>query len=280
MKQVILITGASSGIGMSTAKLLAEKGHIVYGAARRIDKMKELEAHGIKLVAMDVTDDASMVAGVKKITDAEGKIDVLVNNAGYGSYGALEDVPMSEARYQFEVNIFGLARLTQLVLPFMRAQHSGKIINISSIGGEMSEPHGAWYHATKFALEGLSDCLRLEVKQFGIDVVVIQPGAIKTEWAGIARENLLKTSGNTAYSQLVKTHANMLKGAEGGTMGSEPIVIAKVIDKAINARRPKTRYAAGDGAKPILFMRRILSDRLYDRLFMKMMNVMGKEKVK
>ncbi|RYE22366.1 MAG: oxidoreductase [Sphingobacteriales bacterium] len=280
MKQVILITGASSGIGLSTAKLLRGQGHTIYAAARRTERMKELEALGVKLLAMDVTDDASMMAGVQKIADAEGRIDVLVNNAGYGSYGALEDVPLSEARYQFEVNIFGLARLTQLVLPYMRAQRSGKIINISSIGGEMSEPHGAWYHATKFAVEGLSDCLRLELKQFGIDVVVIQPGAIKTEWAGIARENLLKTSGNGPYKDLVQVHANMLSKADGNGMGSDPIVIAKVISKAIASRRPKTRYSAGDGAKPILFVRRMLSDRLYDRLFMKMLNVMGKEKVK
>ncbi len=278
MKQVILITGASSGIGMSTAKLLAEKGHIVYGAARRIDRMKELEAYGIKLIEMDVTKEDSMVAGLKKITDTEGKIDVLINNAGYGSYGSLEDVPISEARYQFEVNIFGLARLTQLVLPFMRAQHAGKIINISSIGGKFGEPHGAWYHATKFAVEGLSDSIRMELKQFGIDVVVIQPGAIKTEWADIARKNLLKTSDNGAYKVLANKHANMLARIYDGGMGSEPIVIAKVISKAIEARDPKTRYAAGDGARPILFLRKILSDKLFDRLFLKMLNIMGKEK--
>lgn len=278
MKQVILITGASSGIGMSTAKLLAEKGHTVYGAARRIDRMKELEAYGIKLIEMDVTKEDSMVAGVKQITDIEGKINVLINNAGYGSYGALEDVPISEARYQFEVNIFGLARLTQLVLPFMRAQHKGKIINISSIGGKFGEPHGAWYHATKFAVEGLSDSIRLELKQFGINVIVIQPGAIKTEWAGIARNNLLNTSANGAYKALANKHANMLSRTYDGGMGSNPIVIAKVISKAVEARNPKTRYAAGDGAKPILFLRKILPDKLFDRLFLKLLNIMGKEK--
>ena len=186
--QVVLITGASSGIGKETARLLSQRGYKVYGAARRTDKMKELEQFGVKLLEMDVTDDESMTAGITSIIKNEGRIDVLVNNAGYGSYGALEDVPISEAKYQFEVNIFGLARLTQLVLPDMRQQHSGRIINISSIGGRIGEPHGAWYHATKFAVEGLSDSLRMELKEFGIDVVVIQPGAIKTEWAGIARE--------------------------------------------------------------------------------------------
>jgi NAD(P)-dependent dehydrogenase (short-subunit alcohol dehydrogenase family) len=267
MKKVILITGASAGIGKSTALLLAKDGHIVYGAARRMDKMQDLKEAGIKLLAMDVTDETSMLAGINEIIKTEGRIDALVNNAGYGSYGSLEDVPLSEARYQFEVNIFGLARLTQLVLPQMRAQKSGKIINISSMGGKFGEPHGSWYHATKFALEGLSDCMRMELKQFGIDVVVVEPGAIKTEWGGIAGENLLKTSGNTAYKNLAQKHAKVLINADG-KMGSDPIVIAKVIKKAVDAARPKTRYVAGAMAKPVLFLRKILSDRMFDRFFM------------
>jgi short-subunit dehydrogenase len=191
----------------------------------------------------------------------------LVNNAGYGSYGALEDVPISEARYQFEVNIFGLVRLTQLILPEMRSQHSGKIINISSMGGKFGEPHGSWYHATKFALEGLSDSLRMELKQFGIDVVVIQPGAIITEWNTIARENLMKVSGNTAYKELAKKHFNMLERADT-KMGSHPMVIAKVIAKAIKSPKPRTRYVAGATAKPVLFMKSILSDKMFDKVFM------------
>ena len=157
MNKVALVTGASSGIGKETARLLVQNGYTVYGAARRLEKMADLENEGVKLIAMDVTDEASMVSGVNEILQTENRIDLLVNNAGYGSFGALEDVPLSEAKYQFEVNIFGLARLTQLVLPTMRAQHSGRIINISSIGGSLGEPHGAWYHATKYALEGLSD---------------------------------------------------------------------------------------------------------------------------
>lgn len=269
--QVVLITGASSGIGKETARLLSQRGYKVYGAARRTDKMKELEQFGVKLLEMDVTDDDSMTAGITTIIKNEGRIDVLVNNAGYGSYGALEDVPISEAKYQFEVNIFGLARLTQLVLPNMRQQHSGRIINISSIGGRIGEPHGAWYHATKFAVEGLSDSLRMELKEFGIDVVVIQPGAIKTEWAGIAREKMLQTSGNTAYSNLTKKHASMFEKADG-KMGSDPVVIARTIEKAVTASKPKTRYAAGSGAKPILMARSILSDRMFDNLMLGMIN--------
>ncbi len=269
MNRVALITGASSGIGMETAKLLAKQGYTVYGAARRMEKMQELKLAGIKLLAMDVTDEVSMISGINEVLKTEGRIDVLLNNAGYGSYGALEDVPLSEARYQFEVNIFGMARLTQLVLPHMRAQRSGRIINISSIGGKLGEPHGAWYHATKYAVEGLSDSLRMELKEFGIDVVIIEPGAIITEWAGIAREHMLKTSGNTAYGELTRKHAKMFENAD--KMGSKPIVVAKTIVKAITTRRPKTRYATGGGAKAILFARRILSDRMFDKVMLSLM---------
>jgi short-subunit dehydrogenase len=268
MKQVALITGASSGIGLESARLLAKEGYIVYAAARRVERMKELEADGVRLLSMDVTDDTSMQAGIKEIIAKENRIDILVNNAGYGSYGALEDVPISEAKYQFEVNIFGLARLTQLVLPHMRAQRSGKIVNVSSIGGKIGEPHGSWYHATKFAVEGLSDSLRMELKQFNIDVVVVEPGAILTEWTAIARDNLIKVSGQTAYKDLAQKHAKMFDGAE--QMGSKPIVIAETILKIAKAKHPRTRYAVGGGAKPILFLRSILSDRLFDKLMLTM----------
>lgn len=270
MKKVILITGASSGIGKETAKLLAKEGHIVYGAARRIDKMADLKLAGVHLISMDVTDENSLKAGVDNIIASEKRIDVLINNAGYGSYGSLEDVVISEAKYQFEVNIFGLARLTQMILPYMRKQRSGRIINISSMGGKFGEPHGAWYHATKFALEGLSDSLRMEMKQFNVDVVVIQPGGIKTEWNKIARENLVKVSGNTAYKDLVAKHFNMLEKGDG-KMASEPIVIANVIRKAVTANRPKTRYKAGFGAKPLLFLKSILSDRMFDKFMLGLM---------
>ncbi len=195
-----------------------------------------------------------------------GRIDVLVNNAGYGSYGALEDVPLDEARRQFEVNVFGLARLCQLVLPTMRAQKSGKIVNITSIGGKIWEPLGSWYHATKFAVEGLSDCLRVEVGRFGIDVIVIEPGAIRTEWAGIAREGLLQVSGTGAYAEQTKRHARLLETAETSNLASPPDVVAKTILRAISARRPRTRYATGGGARTLLFLRKILPDRTFDRL--------------
>lgn len=268
MSKTVLITGASSGIGKETAKLLLQKGYTVYGAARRLEKMKNLEELGMHLLQMDITKDASIITGINTIIKQTGRIDILVNNAGYGSYGALEDVPLSEAKYQFEVNVFGLARLCQLAIPYMRKQKAGKIINISSIGGEAGEPHGSWYHATKFAVEGLSDSIRMELKQFGIDVVVIQPGAIKTEWNTIAREHLIKVSGHTAYGKLVHKHAKFLKSADEGKMASEPIVIAKAIEKAIEAKHPKTRYAVGGGAKFAKFMRRILSDKAHDKMML------------
>ncbi|WP_020637368.1 oxidoreductase [Amycolatopsis alba] len=263
--KVALVTGASAGIGEATALALRDAGYTVYGAARRVERMAGLAERGVKVLEMDVTDDASMVAGIERIIEESGRIDVLVNNAGYGSYGAFEDVPLSEGKYQFEVNLFGLARLVQLTTPHMRAQGSGKIVNVSSIGGKIYEPLGGWYHSTKFAVEGLSDSLRLELKPFGIDVVVIEPGAIKTEWGGIAVENLLKTSGDTAYASQAKALAKLFGQA---ARGSHPKVIADVVLKAVRARRPKTRYAAGLGAKPILFVRRVLPDRAFDALFL------------
>jgi short-subunit dehydrogenase len=261
-KKVVLITGASSGIGEASAVRLQKRGFIVYAAARRIDRMAKLKEKGINILKMDVTDDKSMKDGVDQIIKDQGKIHILVNNAGYGSYGALEDVPIAEAKYQFEVNIFGLARLIQLVLPYMRKNNYGKIVNISSIGGKIYEPLGSWYHATKFALEGLSDCLRLEVKNFGIDVIVVEPGGIRTEWGKIALDNLLKTSGNTDYKDLAQNGVNFFKAAD--KIGSVPDVIAKVIEKSIMAGKPKTRYAAGAGAGIILFLRKILSDKAFD----------------
>jgi short-subunit dehydrogenase len=270
MKKVALVTGASSGIGKETAKLLVENGFIVYGASRRLEKMSELKDIGVKLLVLDIADDTSIVNGVAEILKNEKRIDVIINNAGYGSYGAMEDVPISEAKYQFEVNIFGLARLTQLLIPTMRSQGSGKIINISSIGGSGGEPHGSWYHATKYALEGLSDSLRMELKQFGIDVVIIKPGAILTEWNSIARENLMKVSGHTAYKDLVQKHVKLLANADN--MGSSPKVVAEKILKAVKSNRPKTRYATGRGSTIVLLLQRILSDRLLDKVVLSMIN--------
>lgn len=265
-QQVALITGASSGIGKETAKLLNAKGYSVYAAARRVEKMKDLEKLGVHLVEIDVTDDTSMVSGVNSILAKEGSIDILANIAGYGSYGAIEDVSIDEARHQFEVNLFGLARLTQLVLPKMRQNRYGKIINISSIGGKIYTPFGGWYHATKHAVEGFSDCLRLETKPFGIDVIIIEPGAIASEWSNIAADNLRNTSGKGAYAEAANKTADGMVRTYASNRTSKPTIVAETILRSITARRPKTRYAVGYMAGTTMFMRRFLSDRMFDRV--------------
>ncbi|QCO04835.1 oxidoreductase [Azospirillum argentinense] len=264
--KVALVTGASSGIGEATARKLKEIGYTVYGAARRVERMQQLAGAGIRTLAMDVTNDTSMQAGIEDIIARSGRIDVLVNNAGYGSYGAVEDVPATEARAQFEVNVFGAVRLIQLALPHMRAQRSGTIVNITSMGGKMHTPLGAWYHGTKFALEAISDCLRLEVRPFGIDVVVIEPGGIRTEWAGIAAGKLRETSGHGPYAAQADAMAESMVGEASRKRLSPPQLIADTIAKAVTARRPRTRYAVGFAAKPMIFMRGLLTDRAFDAL--------------
>ena len=212
MKKVILLTGASSGIGYQTAESLAKEEHVVYGAARRTEKMETLKQFGVKPIYLDVTDEESIKSAIDTIIGNEGRIDVLINNAGYGSYGAVEDVEISEAKMQFEVNLFGLARLVQLVLPHMRKQKSGRIINVSSMGGRLTTYFGAWYHATKYALEVFSDALRMEVADFGIDVSLIEPGGIKTEWGIIAANKLANSAKGGAYEkEAYKTAEGMKK---------------------------------------------------------------------
>jgi len=266
MKKTVLITGASAGIGKATAIYLAQNGYNVYGAARRTEKMQDLKTYGISPIALDVTKDESVTACVEEIFKEAGSIDILVNNAGFGSEGAIEDVPMQDAKYQMEVNVFGAMRLTQLVLPKMRQNRYGKIVNISSVGGKIALPLGGWYHASKFAMEALSDSMRMEVKPFGIDVIVIEPGGVKSEWGDIAMENLVRLSGNTAYKEMA---AGAVEGFKKTVRNnSEPIVIARLIKKGIEASKPKTRYSGGSMAKPLLFLRSVLSDKMIERLIM------------
>jgi NAD(P)-dependent dehydrogenase (short-subunit alcohol dehydrogenase family) len=268
--QVALVTGGSSGIGECTVRELMDAGFVVYTVARRVDRMKALAEAGAHVFAMDVTDDASMVAGVQRVIDEQGRIDVLVNNAGYGSYGAVEDVPIDEARRQFEVNVFGLARLTQLVTPHMRRQGSGRIINISSIGAKFYEPFGAWYHATKFAVEGLSDSLRMELKPFGVDVVLIEPGPIITEWNEIARDSLLERSGDTDYGRYARRAHRVLTEFDKPGRASRPEAVARKIRKAATTRRPAARYPVGRGARIITSSRDHLPDRVFDQVVSRM----------
>ncbi len=269
MSKTVLVTGASAGIGEATVRRLLADGYIVYAAARRVDRMAPLAPAGAKLLPLDLTDDASIVAAVDKIRSDTGRLDVLINNAGYGSYGAVEDVPMDEARRQFEVNVFGATRLCQLALPMMRAQKSGKIVNVTSIGGKFGMPFGAWYHATKFALEGLSDSLRLETKPFGIDVIVIEPGAIRTEWSGIAQESLLARSGETPYGPYARRMAEIFDSA-AARRASPPEAVAKIIGNAVAAKQPRIRYAAAGGAPLFLFLARVLPDRAKDAIIQRM----------
>ena len=215
---------------------------------------------------MDVTDDASMSAGVNRILEETGRIDVLVNNAGYGSYGAIEDVPIDEARRQFEVNVFGLGRLTQLVTPHMRTQGTGTIINISSIGGKLTTPLGGWYHATKYAVEALSDALRIELAPFGIDVVVVEPGAIRTAWWPIAADHLEATAEGSAYADQIRAVAGAMRSESNRRRYSPPEVIARTVGKIVTAHHPRTRYAVGFMAKPLIAARRVLPDRPFDQL--------------
>jgi NAD(P)-dependent dehydrogenase (short-subunit alcohol dehydrogenase family) len=260
---VAIVTGASSGIGAAAARRLHDHGYVVYAAARRIERMASLAEAGIRAVQVDVTDDASLTAFVSQIISETGRVDVLVNNAGYGALGALEDVPLAEARRQFDVNLFGLARLVQLVVPHMRKQREGRIINISSMGGRIHLPLCGWYHATKFAVEGFSDTLRMELAPFGIRVVVIEPGAIDTEWHGVAGDNLIATSSQGAYRGQA---AALVKVLAAGGLASSPEVVGDAIVRAAQARRPQTRYRVGLGAKPALLARWALPDKTFDRM--------------
>jgi NAD(P)-dependent dehydrogenase (short-subunit alcohol dehydrogenase family) len=262
--QVALVTGASSGIGEATVRALLGAGYTVYAAARRVERMEALAHDGARLLALDVTDDASLTDAVRKVLGETGRIDVLVNNAGYGSFGALEEVPLEEARRQFEVNVFGLARLTQLVLPGMRERRSGTIVNVSSMGGQFYEPLGSWYHATKFAVEGLSDSLRIELRPFGVRVVVIQPGAIRSEWSSIARTSLLEVSGHGPYAKGARRVASVMKTAYMPGMASPPEAVAGAILQTATSHRPHPRYRVGAGARPLLALRKVLPDRLFD----------------
>ena len=273
--KVILLTGASSGIGYDTAVALAHQGHKVYAAARRVERMEPLRQYGIVPLKMDVTDEASMKEGVKTLLDTEGRIDVLINNAGYGYFGAVENVPMGDARNQLEVNVFGLARLCQLVLPTMRAQHSGRIINTASVAGRAVFYYGGWYHVSKYAVESLSDAMRMELKPFGIDVVIIEPGAIKTNWGIIAADHLIESSRGTAYEQTGTMMANNLRNMYLSNTISDPAVVRKAIVRAVNARRPCTRYRIGRMANAIVFFHWLLPTRWWDAF----LRLMGKRKL-
>jgi len=266
-QKIILITGSALGIGKSSAEYLIDKGHIVYGGDILVEENLYLNDIGGVALEMDVTNQEHVDNAIQQIINDHGRIDVLVNNAGLGVYGAIEEVTMEDAFYQYDVNLFGVARVTKSVLPYMREQKSGTIINISSVLGETYGPLAGWYLSTKHALEGWSDALRVELKEFDIDVVIIQPGAINTNFFNVSRSYLDKYKKDSAYEHL---YGEPVADSENSVLSnqSEPIVIAKVINKAINARNPKTRYAAGAYSKLGIFLRRIMTDKMFDRFIL------------
>lgn len=271
--KVAIVTGASSGIGKAAAVKFLEMGYTVHAAARRLHAMKDIEAKGAMLHQVDLRQSAQIKAFVSDVTAASGRVDVLVNSAGYGFFGAVEDVPMADAKEQLEVNLFAVAQMIQAVLPVMRKQRSGKILNISSTGGKSALPLGGWYHASKFALEGLSDSLRSEVRPFGIDVVVVEPGGVKTEWGGIMMENLMQTSGSGPYKLMVERLRDTVAGKQVESMSATPEEIGSLIARIAETRKPKARYVAPFHAKLILFMNWLLCDEAADWVTGKMLNL-------
>jgi NAD(P)-dependent dehydrogenase (short-subunit alcohol dehydrogenase family) len=265
--KAVLITGCSSGIGHATAARLAEHGWNVYATARRPETLSELGQLGCKTLALDVSDEASMRQAVDTIAEAEGAVGVLINNAGYSQSGAVETVPIEQARKQFETNVFGLLRLTQLVLPGMRAQRWGKVVNISSMGGRLTFPGGGLYHATKYSVEALSDALRFELRGFGVDVIVIEPGLIITNFGEVASASVEGAGDGGAYDDFNRKVAELTEGAYKGPMaklGAGPEAVAKTIERAISAGRPRARYRVTASAKLMIGQRRLMPDRLWD----------------
>ena len=276
VSKAVLITGCSSGIGRATARRLAAGGWTVYATARRPEAIADLEAAGCRTLALDVTDEDSMVAAVRAIEETHGAVGVLINNAGYSQSGAIETVPLDAVRRQFETNVFGLARLTQLVLPGMRDQRWGKIVNLGSMGGRLVFPGGGWYHATKYALEAMSDALRFEVRGFGIDVILLEPGLITTEFAHAATASMdgvgaspEADAAEDPYAAFNATVASATQGAYEGPLrlfGAGPERVAKVIERSLRKRRAPTRVTITPSAKLTIPTRRLLPDRAWDAL--------------
>ena len=260
----VLITGTSSGIGRAVAERLARGGHVVYATARRPESISDLAAAGCRLLACDVTDEESMSAAVTAVQAEHGQVGTLVNNAGYGEYGPVEEVSLDRVRREFETNVFGLARMCQLVLPGMRAAGRGRVINVSSMGGRLTFPGGGYYHASKHAVEALSDALRFETRPFGISVAVIEPGIISTGFQEIASETLAGAA-DGPYARLQRVvQERMERTYRNKLMTARPEVVAATIERAATTPRPRTRYVVTPAAHVIVGMRRYLPDRAFD----------------
>ena len=267
--QAVLITGCSSGIGRATAEHLAARGRTVYATARRAADIADLEAAGCRLLELDVTDEGSMAAAVAAVENAEGAVGVLVNNAGYSQSGAVEAVAMDDVRRQFETNVFGLTRMCQLVLPGMRAQGAGRIVNVSSMGANFTFPGGGFYHATKYAVEAISDALRFEVAGFGVQVVVVQPGLIRTHFGDTAAAGV-DGGDDGPYAGFNAAVAEATRGVYEdrrlARLGGGPETVARTIEKAIAARRPKLRYRVTPSAHLLIRQRSLMTGRMWDRM--------------
>ena len=264
----VLITGCSTGIGRATAEQLGDEGYNVHATAREPESIEDLAGRGMKTHALDVTDEASMEAAVAEV-EKDGPIGALVNNAGYSQSGAIESIPMSSVRRQFETNVFGLIRMCQLVLPGMRGAGSGRIVNMSSMGGKLVFPGGGIYHATKHSVEALSDALRFEVREFGVHVVIIEPGLIVTDFGETAAGSLADVEEHGPYAGFNAEVARVTANAYTGPMarfGAGPDAVAKKISKALSASRPNTRYKVTPSAKLMMGMRRLMTDRMWDRM--------------
>ena len=263
-QQVVLVTGASSGIGRETAILLAKTGHVVYGAARRLEKLQELSKYGVIPLVLDVTKEYSCQNALQQILNQQGTLDILINNAGYGFYGAVEDVPLTEAQRQLDVNVFGAIRLTQMVLPLFRRQHRGRVIMISSIAGRLTGPFGGWYHASKYALEALSDALRMETAGQGIWVSIVEPGLVRTPWGHIAADHLAASARRGPYARLAEQAARGIHRLYDKKWLTSPAEVARTIFLAVNAAQPQARYLCGKDAYLLLALHTLLPTGLYD----------------
>ena len=269
--RAVLITGCSSGIGAATALRLVRSGRPVIATARRVETLAELEAAGCRTMPLDVTDEDSMRAVVEAVEAEHGAVGALVNNAGYSQSGPIEEIPIEAARRQFETNVFGAMRLCQLVLPGMRAQGGGRIVNLSSMGAHLVFPGGGWYHATKYALGALSDALRFEVAGFGVKVVLIEPGLIRTGFADAATGAMSEAT--TREGPYARFNAALAKSTKGvyesgplGKLGGGPDVVAAVIEKALDAKRPRTRYLVTPSAHLLVNQRRLMPDKAWDAM--------------
>ncbi len=267
----VLITGCSSGIGRATAEHLAGRGLTVFASARRIEDIAGLEARGCRLLALDVTDEGSMRAAVAAVEAATGAVGTLVNNAGYSQSGAIESVSIEDVRRQFETNVFGLVRMCQLVLPGMRRERGGRIVNLSSMGGRFTFPGGGYYHATKHAVEAISDALRFEVRGFGVDVVIVEPGLIRTRFGETAAGSVGVAGGDDGpyagfESEVARASRDVYEKGPLARLGGPPEAVARVIAKALAAERPKARYTVTASARALIATRAVLGDRAWDRM--------------